>query len=583
MVIGSTRLQELAGGTGDQSKITDVSGQACSRSGTFTPFHNRIFLSIWIASLVSNFGSLIQGVGASWLMTTMSTSASMVTLVTASTSLPIVLFSLAAGASADVWDRRLVMLAAQTLMLLVSGILTLLAWWHLVTPWILLGLTFLLGCGAALNGPAWQASVGEQVPRRDLPGAVALNSIGFNLARVVGPAIGGIVVAAAGSEAAFALNTVSYIGLIVVLARWHRPTVPHELPPELIVPAMWAGLRYALLSPEIRTVMLRAFVFGLFASSISALLPLIARGPLNGTSLTFGLLLGSFGVGAVLGALLSVRLRARFSNENVLRGVSLLFAGGNLAIAFSASLLPTLVALLAAGASWVLALSMFNVIVQLSTPRWVMGRTVAVMQMVAYAGFAAGSLAWGLLTETHGLTLALTVSAIGIAASVALGIRAPIGALQGGDGTSPIDRSHLSAALDVDPPGGPVVTTVCYRVELADARAFVVAMWRLRSVRRRNGGRRWALLRDNVDPGIWVERFESRTWLDHLRLSARGTVNDDAIRQQARAFDTSANPRVAHLLEISPSDFDEQDDAADSPRTGTTTDPQLLAASNVLQ
>ena len=213
--------------------------------GAFPIFGTAIFLAIWTASLVSNFGSLIQRVGASWLMTSIAPAADMVAPVQAARSLPIMLFSLLAGAAADVWDRRSVMLVAQVAMLLASAALSLLAYLGLVTPWLLLGLTFLLGCGVALYGPAWQSSVGEQVPRDVLPAAVALNSLGFNIARTVGPAIGGIVVAAAGAQAAFLLNALSYIGLIVVLLTWKRPAAPNPLPPETAGAAMRVGLRCA--------------------------------------------------------------------------------------------------------------------------------------------------------------------------------------------------------------------------------------------------------------------------------------------------------------------------------------------------
>ena len=558
--------------------MTDAANAtAASAPGMFTPFRNRIFLAIWIASLVSNFGALIQGVGASWLMTSIATSASMVTMVAASTALPIVLFSLVAGAAADVWDRRLVMLAAQTLMLLVSGALAVFTWLHLITPWLLLGLTFLLGCGAALNGPAWQSSVGEQVPRGDLPGAVALNALGFNLARAVGPAIGGVVVAAAGPQAAFALNTLTYVGLIVVLARWRRPVPTRDLPPETIPSAVIAGLRYALLSTEIRTVLLRALVFGLFASAISSLLPLIARQRLGGTSLTYGLLLGAFGAGAVGGALLSVRLRARFSNEAVLRGVSILLAASTLCIASSASLPLTLVALLLGGASWVLALSMFNVLVQLSTPRWVVGRAMAVLQMVTFAGFAGGSLGWGLLTQAHGLTVAFAISGIGVGASALLGLWFPVAALRSADATAPAARTGIRGSFDVDPRGGPVVTTIRYRVGPANMSAFAARMWELGRVRRRNGVRGWALLRDVADPAVWVERFESLTWLEHLRELDRGTVADEAVRARVRALhEGDAPPVVRHLLQQSPEGLDLV--GAATPTVAATTDPHLPGA-----
>src|SRR5215213_50668 len=242
----------------------------------FSPFRSRIFLAMWIASLLSNFGTLIQGVGAAWLMTSLAPSADMVALVQVSTVLPIMLFSLPAGAAADVWDRRIVMLVAQGAMLAVSVALAGLAWLGLVTPWLLIALTFLLGTGAALHGPAWQSAVREQVPRPDLPAAVALNSVSFNLARAAGPALGGAIVAWAGAQVAFAVNAVSYLGLIAVLLSWRRPTRKAELPPETMTAAMLAGLRFARLSHSLQAVLVRSATFGFFAAALWALIPLVA-------------------------------------------------------------------------------------------------------------------------------------------------------------------------------------------------------------------------------------------------------------------------------------------------------------------
>ena len=239
-------------------------------------FRHAIFRQVWVASLFSNFGALVQAVGAAWLMTTLSSSPQQVALVQASTTLPIMLLSLWAGAVADNHDRRLVMLGAQCFMLLVSITLAVCAWFGVLTPWLLLGFTFLIGCGGAFNNPAWQASVGDMVPRSVLPNAVALNSMGFNIARSVGPAIGGAIVAAAGAAAAFVLNAFTYVGLIVVLLRWRPERAPRRLPRERTGIAMSAGLRYVAMSPDLRLVMLRAALFGVAASAVPALMPLIA-------------------------------------------------------------------------------------------------------------------------------------------------------------------------------------------------------------------------------------------------------------------------------------------------------------------
>jgi MFS family permease len=236
---------EVFPGVTVRSRFLSLVPQSWRDSPTLAPFHSRVFAMIWTASLVSNFGSLIQAVGASWMMTSIAPSADMVALVQASTTLPIMLLSLASGATADIWDRRLVMLIAQVVMLIVALALTLIAFLGQITPWTLLTLTFLLGCGVALYGPAWQSSVGEQVKRPDLPSAVALNSLSFNIARTAGPAIGGIIVAKAGPPAAFLINALSYVALITVLVLWRRPRPAPFLPPENKLMAMGAGIRYA--------------------------------------------------------------------------------------------------------------------------------------------------------------------------------------------------------------------------------------------------------------------------------------------------------------------------------------------------
>src|ERR1044072_397070 len=280
-----------------------------SAPSALSPFKFPVFRGVWTASLLSNFCSLIQSVGASWMMLSIAPSPDMVALVQASTSLPIMLLSLVAGAMADNMDRRRVMVSAQIFMLLVSLALALCAWVGLIGPWTLLLFTFSIGVGSAFFAPAWQASVGDMVPRAEVPSAVALNSMGFNIARSVGPAIGGAIVAAAGAAAAFAVNAVSYVPLLAVLARWKPPARAHTLPSETLGIAMSAGIRYVAMSPHIRTVLLRAAVFGFGASSILALLPLVAKHLVSGGPLTHGLLLGAFGIGAVAGATGAARVR----------------------------------------------------------------------------------------------------------------------------------------------------------------------------------------------------------------------------------------------------------------------------------
>lgn len=546
----------------------------------FAPFRHRIFLAIWVASLFSNFGSLIQAVGASWMMTSMSVSADMVALVQASTSLPIMLFSLFAGAIADVWDRRLVMLVAQTLMLVVSAALAIIAFMGLVTPWLLLGLTFLLGCGTALHGPAWQSSVGEQVPRSDLPGAVALNSMGFNLARAVGPAIGGLVVASAGPQVAFMLNAVTYVGLIVVLVGWKRPRVQRTLPPEGVLSAMSAGLRYGRLSPQIRVVLLRVAVLTLLTAAIWSLMPLVARDLLGGDSLIYGILLGSFGAGAVVGAVVSGTVRRRLANETVLRCAILIFAIASVVIGVSSHLWMSIAALLVAGMAWVLALSNFNVIVQLSSPRWVVGRSMAVYQMTAFAGVALGSWLWGHLAEQAGLPATFAVAGVLLLASILIGLRVPLPSSEALKLEPTEARAHPTHNLDILPRSGPVVTAIEYRIPEERLPEFLKCMRELRVIRRRDGGYNWHLLRDIADPDLWTERFESATWLALLRLRERSTVADQELLARIVAMHAGDEPpRRRHMLERPPAALAQLESGAEhADAASASTDPNLPAS-----
>ena len=517
-----------------------------------SPFTYPVFRSIWIASLLSNFGSLIQSVGASWMMLSIARSPDMVALVQASTALPIMLLSLVAGAMADNMDRRRVMVCAQIFMLSVSLALSICAWLGLVGPWTLLLFTFAIGCGSAFFAPAWQASVGDMVPRPEVPGAVALNSMGFNIARSVGPAIGGAIVAAAGAAAAFGVNAASYIALLIVLARWKRPPRTAALPSETLGIAMAAGIRYVAMSPHIRTVLLRAAVFGFGASSILALLPLVAKHLVSGGPLTYGLLLGAFGVGAVSGALGAARLREKLSTEAIVRWAGCILALAAALVAVSTFLVATMAALLLAGAGWVLSLSTFNVSVQLSAPRWVVARALALYQMAAFGGLAAGSWLWGELAADLGISAALYISAGAVLICVVLGRWAPLS--QAGELNLDPLRSALwnapTTSVPVDERTGPVVITVEYLIDESDIEEFLGRMNERRRMRRRDGARNWRLLRDLSDPRLWIERYETPTWLDYIRLNNRATQDDAAVPTRLRELHRGTEgPRVRRRIE----------------------------------
>ena len=508
-----------------------------------------VFRAIWLSSMASNFGGLIQSVGASWMMTSLASSPQLVALVQASTTLPIMLLSLWAGAVADNLDRRLVMLWAQSFMLVVSMVLAGFAWAGILTPWWLLGFTFLIGCGTAMNGPAWQASVGDMVPRAALPGAIALNSMGFNIARSLGPAIGGAIVAAAGAAAAFLTNAVSYLGLIAVLARWHPDRAPRLLPRERLGVAMGAGLRYVAASPNIRIVLLRAGLFGVAASAIPALMPLVARTRMAGGPLTYGVLLGAFGIGAVGGALLSGRLRRTLTTEWIVRVATLALATGAAVTGLSTMLPLTVAALMLAGGGWVLALSTFNVTVQLASPRWVVARALALYQMAAFGGMAVGSWVFGLIAEHHGVGDALLAAAAFQLAGGLLGFRLALPQVQDLN-LDPLARwTEPQTAVPIEPRSGPVIIAIDYRIAEEDVVHFLGVMEERGRIRRRDGARQWHLMRDLADPELWIERYQLPTWLDYVRHNQRRTQADAANGEALAALNRGESPRVHRMIE----------------------------------
>lgn len=522
-------------------------------NASFAPFRHKIFFAMWIAAVTASFGSLIQTVGAAWLMTSLSGSAEMVALVQTASGLPVAIFALAAGAIADTYDRRRVMLVALTMTFSVSVALAACQVAGVLTAKLLLALTFLIGCCLALYLPAWQSSVSEQVPREDLPAAISLNSLAFNIARSLGPAIGGAVVTIGGAAAAFATNALCYVGLIGVVAAWRRPVIVNVLPRERILPAMQTGLRYVWLSPRMRAMLVRALAFGFGGSSINALLPLVARELVQGGPFTYGLLLGAFGVGSVVGALGIPHVRRRQPGDAVVKYAALAFGLSAGVVAFSPWMALTMLALAVAGLCWVLTLATLNVTLQMAAPRWVVGRALASFQMILFAGVAGGSWVWGRFAEQVSLSASLSLSGIVLAATMLLGARWRV-PQTADDNLEPASTwTELDLHVEIDPSTGPVILFVEYAVSEERVPGFLAAMAELRQIRRRDGARRWTLLQDLADPEKWIERFESPTWAHHLHRHGRGTVADRAIEERVMAFHHGADaPRVRQLIARNP-------------------------------
>ena len=517
--------------------------------GVAAPLRHAVFRRIWFASLASNLGLLIQGVGAAWAMTQMTSSADKVALVQTALMLPIMLISMPAGAIADMYDRRIVALVSLCIALVGATALAVMAGLNLVTPNILLAFCFIVGCGMALFGPAWQSSVSEQVPAENLPAAVALNGISYNIARSFGPAIGGVIVATAGAVAAFAANALLYIPLLIVLFLWRRNSEPSRLPRERLNRAIVSGVRYIANSPSIRIVLTRTLVTGLIGGSVMALMPLIARDLLDGGAQTYGIMLGAFGMGAVIGALNIGELRKRLGGEAAIRACTLCMAGAITAVALSKSPVLTAAALVVAGAVWMAAVALFNIGVQLSAPRWVAGRSLAAFQASIAGGIAIGSWGWGRLTDAAGVEIALLVSAGLMAVSPLLGLwlrMPPVGARN----EAAENLADPEVRLSLTGRSGPLVVEIEYRVDQESARAFHNVMQEVQLSRQRNGAYGWSIARDIADPELWTERYHCPTWLDYLRQRNRSTQSERALHQRAMDFHLGPDPiRVRRMLE----------------------------------
>jgi MFS family permease len=512
------------------------------------PLARPVFRALWLAALVSNVGTWMQSVGAVWQVGTVSGSPALVALVQTAVSLPIVLLALPAGAAADVLDRRRLLLSTQTWMLISAAALCAATLAGVASPAVVLACTFLLGLGNAANAPAWQATIPELVGRRLLAPAVALNSAGFNIGRAVGPAIGGLVVAAAGPAAVFALNAVSYLGVLAVLWRWRRRPQDELGAGEQVLGAIGAGVRYVRFAPPLRAVLVRTALFILPASALWALLPVVARGRLGMGATGYGLLLGALGIGSVGGAVLLPRLRRTVPiDRRVVAGTGL-FALGTVVLALLGSRVLIWLAMAGAGVAWLAILTSFNVAVQTAVPRWVQARALAVYLLVFQGGLAAGSAVWGVVANRLGERAALLAAT----ASFGLGLLAALRWRLQGIGNldlTPSVRPEPVTVIDPGPDDGPVLVLVRYRIEPGRSEEFAAAMRAMRQVRRRDGAYRWGVFEDVADPGCFVETYVVRSWAEHLRQHERFTADDLAVRDRVRAFHIGQDPpTVSHFV-----------------------------------
>ena len=523
---------------------------APARRSIFSPLGHAVFRRIWTASVLSNLGLLIMGVGAAWAMTEMTSSPQMVALVQACLMAPIALVSAPAGAIADMFDRRIVGIIALAIAFVGACAMSALDWLHLLNPTLLLVFCFLIGSGMALFGPSWQASVGEQVPPEDLAAAVALNGISYNLARSFGPAIGGAIVAAFGALAAFATNALFYLPLMIVLALWKRAQEPARLPPERLARAVISGVRYIAFSPSIRIVLVRTIVTGIVGGSVSALLPIVTRDLLKGDARDFGLMLGAFGMGAVIGALNVSNIRSLLGSEGAVRLCVVLMGAGVAVVAASTSKWITGIALLFSGAGWTASVTLFNVGIQLSAPRWVAGRALAAFQAAIAGGIAFGAWVWGAAANAFGVSEALLISSASLVLSALLGLWLRIPQVRAANEKSGEWLEDPEMRLQLTDRSGPIVVEIEYRVDPKRARLFYALMQQVQHSRQRNGAYGWSIARDIADPELWTERYHCPTWLDYLRQRNRPTESERTLHARAIEFHIGEEPvRIRRMLE----------------------------------
>lgn len=482
-------------------------------------------------------------------MTSLTTSPVLVALVESAGSLPVVLVALPAGALADIVDRRRFLLATQCRMFLTAGAMGVLAVLGQMTPSRLLLTTFLLGIGSAMSSPVWQAITPELVPSSDLAAAIALGSVAINIARAIGPALGGLIVAASGPWAVFFLNAASFIAVAIVIYRWRPAPRKSLLPPEEIIGAMRAGTRYLRHSPALQTVLLRSGVFIVCASALWALLAQQVRRGLGLGSFGYGLLLGCIGLGAVVGAWSLPRVRELLSINNVVVIATVLFALATVTLAYVRYFPLLAISLALGGVGWISVLSSLNVSAQTLTPSWVRARVMAVYLLIFTGGLAVGSAVWGFVAARVGVSAALSFAAVGLLLGLAATWR-----------TSLIGQNNLSMApsmhwpepivlIDPQPEEGPAVTSVEYWIDPKTADEFLQAMKEIQRIRQRDGAIRWNLLRDTAEPQRYVEIFVTESWVEHLRQHERVTAEDRAVEERAQAFHLGPEPpRITHLL-----------------------------------
>lgn len=518
-----------------------------------SPFQSKAFLVLWIATVISNIGTWMHDVGASWLMTSMTTSSLMVALIQTATTLPIFLFALPAGALADMIDRRKMLLFIQAFLCVTVFVLVIIVLNDAVTPLLLLIFTFLLGTGTAFLAPVWQAIVPELVNKRNLSQAVALNGVGINISRAIGPALAGLIIVKISTAAVFVLNALTFLVVIAAVFWWRRKAEHEsELPREAMFSAMIMGFRYAQHSGALKDTLIRSFAFFVAASAFWALLPIVAKVKLGASAESFGLMMTAIGVGAVSGSFALPKLKAKFSPDRIVAASSILSAFLLLIAAANKSVSVMLILCAAFGASWIWVLASLNVSAQMALPAWVRARGLAVYLMVFFGAMSAGSLLWGTLADSFSIAISLSIAGITLLMGVLFSRRHT---LNQGASLDLIPTNHWPEPTQIhdanDHPHlerSPVMITVEYRVQHSNQEIFETKMRLLREARLRYGAYHWSCLQEQTDSEVFIESFKEASWLNHLRHHQRVDGEDKTLQNELRALTVDDQTVVRHFL-----------------------------------
>jgi MFS family permease len=495
-----------------------------------------MFKRAWLASILTYIALLIQGVGVAWLMLEIADDDAMVAWVQSAIYLPLMLLSIPAGAIADVFNKKIVTLIGLIIAFLASLSLYLVTTFDLVTPTLLLSLCIMTGIGMALYDPAWQTAVPLIVPEEALPQAIALRSMSQNMARAIAPAIGGVIIALVGGTGTFLTSSLLFTPFLLVIAMWAYTPTPPRLPPERIDHAISTGLRYVANSPLSRTIILRGFLISALGIGILALMPLVTKQVIGGGSIEYGILLGAFGIGAVIAAKYLKRIRDRFDSETLVTMSTATLALGAFSQAIVSNIYVLSILLIISGMGWLTVYSTLNTRIQMLSPRWVMGRTFATYAAATTAGMVFGGLLWGQLLSISTLQVTLIVIGSGLALMLFADTFIAIPQADAPGQHSELDDSHINMDLAITHRSGPICMQKEYRVAPENARPFYRSMQKLERMRLRNGAYNWSLSRDITNQEIWIERYHMSTWLDYLRMRERHTERDTKTQNEVRSY-----------------------------------------------